>query len=147
MMMKKFIVFYLLLPVITVLSLQAQTPKAEGAHQAEYNTKQNEVDGESGPSKTLPDARRVSTSNEALSAQDSATTEQNMMISVANNHAMLDGTGNAPEATLNVAGSPVPRSSKRVLADQAHPEKIAPDNNTEPKKRKAEPTGKKKKRR
>jgi hypothetical protein len=146
MMMKKFIVFYLLLPVITVLSLKAQTPKAEGAHQAEYNTKQNEVDGESGPSKTLPDARRVSTSNEALSAQDSATTEQNKMISVANNHVVLDGTGNAPEATLNVAGSPVPGSSKRVLPDQPHPKKIAPVN-TEPKKRKAEPTGKKKKRR
>lgn len=112
--MKQIILTLAIAFVAFVVNAQSQ-PKKEGAHQAEYNAKQHEVDGENGPSKRLPDARDVSAGNEMQTDSIAHTTEENTMAPASDSQAALDGTGNMPEATLNVAGSPIPGTSKKVV--------------------------------
>jgi hypothetical protein len=98
--------------VMCVLVAKAQNHenlKKEGAHQSESNAKQNEVDGETGPSKVLYDAGDVSDAtddNQSDSSENTMTADEELFA--------LDGTGNQASATLNVAGSPVPGSVKTV---------------------------------
>ncbi len=89
-------------------SLHAQTPvKNEGAHESEYNSKLNEVDGENSPSKTLRDATYVSEINAESLAGSESIQNSNAVASTG-----TDGTGTKPQASINTAGSPIPGSKR-----------------------------------
>lgn len=104
--------------MVLFTAAQSQTKKSEGAHQAEYNARQYDVDGEERPSKTLHDARNVSEINSEV-ASDSITTEENTTTPVSNRDNLGSSTGTQEKATLNIAGSPIPGSRKQSSASAA----------------------------
>jgi hypothetical protein len=104
--------------------------RTEGAHQAEINSRQNEVDGEVGPSQNMRDSRNVSEANEESVDPDSASNETNtrgVNVTTTNPGSSpgyplndgRDGTNTKAEATLNIAGSPVPGSGTKSASPPA----------------------------
>lgn len=148
--MKKIVL--VVLGLILFPGVYAQTGKSEGAHEAEFNARQNEVDGEEHSSKTLHDARNVNEINSEVSS-DTVSTEENTPMAVTNGENLGSSTGPQKSATLNIAGSPVPGSRKQT--SEASPAKKskttevkAAKEEEKPEKRTAKPSsGKKKKKR